>query len=488
MLESTKRSRIMHRKQFLLTKKKSNYSNLEQKSKIDDYYLYTGEDLEYEIVKKEKIELHLMGPIFDWQDNQLNNKQILKRISQETSFKDILTICNKYCGQFVIIVKFQDNLYLFHDATGQKEVYYDESFNCMGTQPKLLGLSVELEEHIDKDAIEYYQSEHFKKKCLFVGDTTHKKNIFHLLPNHLLELNKKKTSRFFPIQKVEEQPTEIIAKKCAEMLKGYISSISHRYNLKMAVTGGYDSRVLFLASLDVKCKYYVSKHSYMDDKHYDIVIPKNLTNIYDKDFTVEVDTEKSASETNNNYLNDIDFPRFLNKSRSKDNYTLINGSISEIARNYFGYHKNATAKDLCFLSGYSTSSFAIKQYSSWLKNKMCFNINGYNYLDMFYWEEKMGNWAAKSKTETYALGKDVIYPFNSRDLLCLLLSTNRKNRDSHFNRLYDLIISELSKNRKEIEEMPINPCRKQTIIRLMKYFKLYSLYRNLGIKTRKLKI
>ena len=100
----------------------------------------------------------------------------------------------------------------------------------------------------------------------------------------------------------------------------------------------------------------------------------------------------------------------------------------------------------------------------------------------------MGNWAAKFKTETCALGKEVTSPFNSRELLMLLLSTRRKERDSHFNRLYDLIIYELSGKDKKIMKIPINPCRKQTIIRLMKYFRLYNLYRHVGVKTKKLKL
>jgi hypothetical protein len=48
-------------------------------------------------------------------------------------------------------------------------------------------------------------------------------------------------------------------------------------------------------------------------------------------------------------------------------FVYINGNISEIARDYYGYIKNASAMDLCFLSGNSIMVFAAGQYEQWLK-------------------------------------------------------------------------------------------------------------------------
>jgi hypothetical protein len=70
------------------------------------------------------------------------------------------------------------------------------------------------------------------------------------------------------------------------MLKEFIKAAAIRNIINMAVTGGYDSRVLFLASLDVDCKYYVAKLSNMDHKHNDIVIPQKPTKIFKKKFKV----------------------------------------------------------------------------------------------------------------------------------------------------------------------------------------------------------
>jgi hypothetical protein len=303
-----------------------------------------------------------------------------------------------------------------------------------------------------------------------------------------LNIREKKTLRFFPFGDLETKSLEYVSSISSEMLKGYITAISIRNRIKMAVTGGYDSRVLFLASLNVECEYFVSKHPYMDDLHPDILIPKRLTSHYGKNFTVEEDKITGEVNKNSDYINDIDFPRFSDSAYKHGDFTYINGNISEIARNYYGYHRNATAEDICFLSGNPEMSFVISEYGKWLKNKPLFEKYGYNYLDIFYWEEKMGNWAAKAKTEAHALGRDILSPFNSRELLMLLLSTERKYRDSHFNRLYDLIINELSGNDKEILKTAVNPGTKQSIIRTMKLLRVYNLYRFIGVKARILNI
>ncbi len=479
----------MYRKQFLLTKHIKEYKFLKNVRLIGEYFLFLGNDSEYFFIKKTKKEIHLIGSMFSWRNPGLKNEDIITEIFEKANnIEEVINLSNHHCGEFVLIIRFDDNIYIFNDAASQKEVYYDNKFTCFGTQPKLLGLAINLLPHTDSDAINYYNSSVFQKRRLFVGNTTHKKNIFHLLPNQLLSIKQNLVKRFFPAQKLITNPIEHSAKNCALILKGFVEAISKRNKIKMAVTAGYDSRVLFLASLDVKCKYFVSRHYNMNDKHHDICIPQILTSIYDKNFTIEDDSEENTSVKNSDYINDVDFPRFLNFKDSINNYCFINGNVSEIARNYFGYHKSVTAKDLCFLSGNSDSRFAVKQYESWMKDMQELKSLGYNYLDMFYWEEKMGNWGAKSKTEAYALNKDIVSPFNSRELLVQLLSTKRKYRDSHYNHLYNLIIVELSNKRKEILKLPINPSKKQSIIKMMKSFKVYNIYRTIGLKTRKLKM
>ncbi len=247
----------MRRKQFLLTTKEVGFLG-GTTARVKAYNLFLGEDLNHTISVNHNVELHLLGVLHDWENPHLSNQENLDSIAQCDTIKEILSASDKYSGEFVIIVSINDDLYVFNDCCGQMEIYYDEAFSSFGTQPRLIGEVVDLIDHTDVSTIEYYQSQVFIKKCLFVGESTHKKNIFHLLPNHLLDLNLKKSQRFFPVKRIESNPLEYVSKRVSKMLKGYIASLANRSELRMAVTGGYDSRLLFLASLDVDCTYYVS--------------------------------------------------------------------------------------------------------------------------------------------------------------------------------------------------------------------------------------
>ena len=470
----------MFRKQFLLTSE-NNFSYPWEKIKIGDYSLFYHPELEYECAKNENLELHLLGAIFDWEDPELSNLKILNRVLEATNFEAFIESQSRYAGQFVIIYKSEAHFVLLNDACAQSEVYYNTGFTSFASQPKLLSEVIALEPDQGEDAREFFTSAVFQQKRLFTGQATHVKNVKHLLPNHLLDLNKKEVVRFFPTVPLVPISISEAAEKGCKMITGYVRAISLRNKIVMAVTGGYDSRVLFLASLGVECQYFVLKHSNMDDSHYDIAIPKKLTKLYSKDFYVIPDLKENGSAHNSDYEKSIDFPRYFPQaSKYLEYHVYLNGNVSEIARNYFGYHKHLSPQDLAALNGYPNAAFVAKEYKAWLESNLdLFQRLGYHFLDMFYWEEKMGNWAAKSKSEANALGRTVLSPFNSRELLQTLLSTQRKYRDSHFNKLYDKIIYNFSP---QALAVPINPSRKQHIIRLMKLLRIYNLYRHFGLK------
>ena len=248
----------------------------------------------------------------------------------------------------------------------------------------------------------------------------------------------------------------------------------------MAVTGGNDSRVLFLSSLDEDCQYFVARHRNMSATHYDITVPQKLTKMYGRPFEVIPDKDIYEDVTDS-----IDFPRNIPATgKDFEGFVYLNGNISEIARNFYGFRKKLSPEDLTFISGYHGLKFVTDKYRNWLENAALFRTNRYDVLDMYYWEERMGIMGAKEKTTMSALGKEVFSPFCSRDLLVLLLSTPHKDRDYYNNKLYHAIFSELSP---DVLKIPINPCLKLNIIRLMAKCNVYDTYRNLGLKYRFLK-
>ncbi len=462
------------RRQFLFTTQ-TTFPYAWERIAIQECNLYYHPELELTTSKVEGKELVMIGAMYDWEDVSQTNQQLLDKLIHTYSFDSFLTELARYAGQYMIIYKTPSEFFILNDVCAQHEIYYDTSFTSFGSQPKLIMEVVESKSYALQGAIEFYSSQKFLSKRLYVGETTHVANIKHLLPNHYIDITHQTVKRYFPYERVGQIPTNEVAVKACQMLKGYIKAVALRKKIAMAVTGGYDSRVLFLASLDEDCKYFVSQHKNMSDNHYDIAVPQKVTKMYHKPF--EVIPDKDGFE---DISDSIDFPRNIPKpGKYFDGHVYLNGNISEIARNAYGFSKKVTPEDLTFISGYDRSHFVKNIYQHWLENATLFKDNGYDILDMYYWEEKMGTRVAKEKTMMHALGKEEFSPFCSRDLLVLLLSTPHKDRDYYINKLYNVILLELSSDALKI---PINPCLKLDIIRLMTRLNLYPIYRNLGLK------
>jgi hypothetical protein len=265
------------------------------------------------------------------------------------------------------------------------------------------------------------------------------------------------------------------------MLKGFLTAAAHRYPLRMGVTAGYDSRVLFLASLGLDCAYYVSK---LDGNEIDIAISHQLVEAHGKQITIAAGESNVSEDLKLLQDQSLDFPRYRNHNNFESNSMLINGNVSEIARCFYGRMEGVTVDDLLFCEKYQGDPFVRKVFQEWLEtNSTLFEVNGLHVLDMFYWEERMGNWAAKGKTES-SLSTSIYSPFCSRKLLVTLLSTSRKDRDSHFNVLYDEMIRAMSPAAVKI---PINPTAENRRIRLLKNLGMFYVLKHVARRYRQLR-
>lgn len=483
---------LLFNRQFLLTTATSfPYSNW-NKFSLSDYTLYTHPNLLVTYQKRDERELYLIGYAFDYGKPACTNEEIVNSILDIGSdIEEVIKQSDNYTGQFIILYKEGSELFLFNDACAQREVYYTHDFAAIGSQPALIEKVGEIEAYAEGEEAEFYHSSLFQKKRLFIGAETHKKNVAHLRPNHLLNFSKQKQLRFFPYKAVERKPLEKVANEVAGMLRGYLRAIAMRYQIALPVTAGYDSRVLFGASLGVDCRYFVFKHNKLNESHPDIYIPKKLLSAYGKELEVITYKKELDPELLKIHQQSIDFYRPANsaitfngyKEYFKD-YIVLNGNLSEIARGFYGKFGKIEGDDLAFFNGVESFPYARKVYQNWLlDNKVIFQKNGYPLLDMFYWEEKMGNWAAKGKTEAL-LGTEFFSPFNSRKMMVLLLSVDSKYRDFHRNKLFNQILLNLSP---DLLKVPINPDRKTKAIIAMKRLGIYNIYREIGMKYRILK-
>jgi hypothetical protein len=474
----------MFRKQFILTKEESFGFDFHQ-TKLGDLNLFFHEETNFSECRNEHQTLILLGNIYSYQKPEWSNQDIVNNLFLSESKEDLFNSLSSYCGEFILLYKNQEDYILFNDASAQLEIYYDSNFNHFGSQPKILENVVNCKPHSSADALDFYNSKYFKKKSLFLMDTTHYENIHHLMTNQYIDLKKKEVIRYFPTNSIERISLDKAAEKVVFMLNGFMQAFAHRSPLAIAVTGGYDSRILFLLSLNCDAKYFVLNHPHMGKDHFDVTIPSRLTNLYNKDFQVLQSEKEAKSDFDEEFLRSVDFPRAQNifPSVFKDRL-FINGNISEVAREFFGYMDDCSGKDLAFLSKYDHHPFPSKLYQEYRdKNRAFFDSKGIHWLSMFYWEERMGNWVSKAKTEANALGISYTSPFNCREIITTMWGVSRKDRDFYRSKLHAKMLQILSSP--EALKIPINPSPKLETIRWMKRLKLYNFYRLIGRKLKK---
>ena len=472
----------MFKKQFLLTQEKHSLIEGFKEDVIGDFNLQYHKDCVFTRATNNDCQVILLGELFSCKTPELSNGQIVESILEAENLNDFLANISEYYGQFVIIYKTENEFVILNDACGQSEIYYTEDFKNFGSQVKLLQQKIELKTHTNPDALNYYSSEEFNKLKLFIHDTTTAKNVKHVMPNHYVDLDKKSVERFFPKEIIEEINLDEVAIEAANMLKGYIKAISLRHKICLPITAGYDSRVLFLASLDLDCKYFVTKFKNMPDNHNDLVISKQLAEIYNKPFKIIDDVEMEPEDFEDNYEASLDFPLFLSPDLVGDK-VIINGNISEIARNGFYYCVNPSAGNLNVINFFKPHPFIKNEYSKWLiKHNSGLRIRNHNILDLFLWEQFMGIVHAKAKSQNRQLGVNVMSPYNSRLLLNTMLSAKRSKRDRMDNALYNKMIAYLSNNNAAVINLPINPSKNKSRYLLLKKLGLHKIYSTLKIK------
>ncbi len=309
-------------------------------------------------------ELVLLGYFFDYRIPKRTNKDILNLLLGCNSFAELLDEVDECSGRFVLIFKTELELKLIHDAGGQHEVYFDTTFSVFGSQPKLIEKVIIGEELTDPDSLEFYQSADFFKLKTFVGDSTHRANIKHLLPNHFIDIRGKSVHRFFPLIPIKKSTIREVVPKAIEMLQGFIKAAALRYPVELGVTSGYDSRILFLASRDLTFERYVNRNKEPDnpiDVKYAILLGKaHGISIEVRERGGEIDDAREIYEAS------INFPRFRQLRIRPSSRMIINGHLSEIARNFFGYKKNVTGVDFTQMYLFHGSPYAAGVFDSWI--------------------------------------------------------------------------------------------------------------------------
>jgi hypothetical protein len=304
-----------------------------------------------------------------------------------------------------------------------------------------------------------------KKESAWIGDKSIDDRLQKILPNHYLDLTKMEVRRtpLYPCRNCTDEGS--IIEIASSILKGTFTALSNRFELIQPLTAGWDTRILLAASKELKD--HILYYTFDTASNFiasDMRVAANLARKLGLNFK-QIQTDRLSDEFLQIYNKEHIFPRVLPKTATiqyhyynyRDSRSInINGNGGEIARCYYGYTRRKVPLEMLHLfSGYPSSiEFARQELSTWAADARQFaEEHGIPLLDLFYWEQRMGNWGANYPFEQ-DIAIEEISPFNNKCLLSALLKIRASQRRAPHHRFMGRLIQYLWP---DVLSEPINP-------------------------------
>lgn len=440
--------------------------------------ILTGPHLSVVTARHDKTNVCVIGEIIAPDAPGLGNEAVGTRLAERgRSLTDLIDAAASMSGRFVVLYDGPDGRYAFNDACGFRQIFHgwakDELIltSSPGLFFRLIGSPPELAPGVRRlmSSQDFQRSEH-----AWYGDRFFDERLGKVLPNHVLDLEIGSSQRSNRQIKSAASSTPELVRRAAAILRGTYEGLARRYDLVQAVTAGWDSRVLLAASLPwaSSIRYFVfdepTGHSA------DAEVAGRLG--HRLGLSLETAMRPPLSESFlERFRAEFPFPREIGTLRNVQwQYDQpvtgrmrvnVNGNGGEIGRCFFGaYGGPVSTHLLSTLSGYGTRYDvivdALKKWklSAWDDARR----QNVSMLDLFYWEQRMGNWGALGAQEM-DLAVEQVSPFDNHELLGVMLSVPAAVRNGPDYHLFRMICEVLAP---EVLAEPINPDTSRTLTRI----------------------
>jgi asparagine synthetase B (glutamine-hydrolysing) len=229
----------------------------------------------------EGLSLTLLGYILDPQHPQASDSDILASITAQVSRgDDLATTIEPLGGRWVLIVSDQQGLRLFNDAAGSRQVFHatgDSGELWCASQPDHIAGALGLEKSQEAlRFIHWFAAQN--REYWWPGTSSHYGEIARLLPNHYLDLATGRAHRFWPRSELRTCRVDEALSSISALSTGMMQAAAHRFDLAIALSAGWDSRLLLAASRPVaqQVQYYTAKRPDMGWRHMDVDVPVRL--------------------------------------------------------------------------------------------------------------------------------------------------------------------------------------------------------------------
>ncbi|MCG8571954.1 MAG: hypothetical protein MJB14_17605, partial [Spirochaetes bacterium] len=354
-------------------------------------------ELELNFINFNDSSLLLLGYILDPYNPDLDNKEILKNmITKSSCLNELIKHLYTKGGRYVLISNFNNEITILNDAAGFRQIFYyiDKKQNIWcSSQPTLIadvfGLNID-----KKTKNELWQIDLFSKtsEYWFPGGLTLYKNLYHLIPNHYLNLNNCEINRFWPSNKINNISLKQFIYDTASILQGIMQSAVTRFNLAFGITSGYDTRLLLAASKNFikDIHFFTHTHKYLNENDPDITIPKKILSDLNLQHHIVYFNETMDADFKRYFEKNTILPRYLKGlnayaiyqyfNKLNQEMVVSNGEIGGISKTFYKlpsyFHING--KVLAILTKMHGSTFIINGYNKWLKSAGIAKENGIN--------------------------------------------------------------------------------------------------------------
>ncbi len=436
-----------------------------------------------QVSDKEK-SLTLIGCLLDPDDPAASNVDILgKLLPGFSSVSELVKSTGRFGGRWIIIATSGEERFLFNDALGLRQVFYtnpaDTGSLWAMSQP---GIGAEvLALKPDEAATAFMESPAFRSnpEYRWPGEASPFQGLKHLLPNHWLDLETGTSHRYWPMEPLARVEPEAAIERLSVLFSGTIRAAAQRFELALGITAGIDSRLVLAAARDMRDKlsFVTVRQAKTLDDHADVTISGKLLNrlglpqeviraaaSMTPDFSQAF--RRSVYLAHDHYGPDAE-AILLRFSRTK---AVLTGSGAEVGRCSFrkelpwSDRRTITPAHLARLQSMDREPFALRHFERWLNDAE--PRHNVKLLDLFEWEQGHGNWLAMTQLEFDVAWREIITPYNCRDVLTTLLGVDERYRRAPDYLLFRELIRKLWP---EVLSVPINPHDRRTLLQRVKH-------------------
>ena len=438
----------MFRNQYLIVTEriKSNFQGISS-TYFHGLNVYPHSYTNTSIAKHLETEIFLIGYVIDPQNPEDSNEEIINHLVQQCPTEELFfQKIQILSGRYVLIYKNKASFIVIGDACNLRQIYFNFFDNqiILTSSVKMFLTYYDYDWEICQLKKDFINEPIYKQKeSAWYGNKSIDDRLSKLLPNHYLDLNKKEVKRIPLYSPKQFSSEDDIIDFVSLMLKGTFASLANRYKIIQALTAGLDSRILLAASKDYteKIQFYVFHHNDHSPDPPNVWVSQALAQKLKLNYA-SIKPDELRTEFLNEYKKEHIIPRILTKTThiqyykdyySDPNVINVNGNASAMSKCHYGYtNQKISLEMLLFFSGHylSKNEFVRQELEAWLTDASQY-AEKYEIpiLDLFYWEQRMGNWGALQSFEK-DIAIEEVCPFNNRSIHTSLLKVKPSRRAS----------------------------------------------------------